>query len=127
MQCLTYILQYTVLTDKNERRRNWPATYQTLVGFGQLKHIFQITVTLPIRGNLQTENLILGAIHACQVKWKSGAYEQAYYEKMGQQFIIDINSVGSLVGRIDDTKGHIFILDRSTEANRAFWDPDSEE
>ena len=107
-----------MLVDVNARHANRPIVLEPKVFFGQLQHIFVVSLKAsPMLGLQQQTTLILAAIRTCldpRTKGGGGVY---YYSREGSLEVVDITCVQCLVGRVKDGSEWA-ILDRSNISTR---------
>jgi hypothetical protein len=107
-----------MLVDKNARHANRPVILEPKVFFGQLQHIFVVSLKASPALRLQEHTtLILAAIRACynpQTKRENDIY---YYSREGHLDLVDMTCVQCLVGRVKDGPEWA-IVDRSDASAR---------
>lgn len=107
-----------MLVDKNARYPKRPVILEPRIFFGQLQHIFLISLTpSPTLGLGEKTTLILAAIRTCadlRMKAENNIY---YYSREGYLEVVDMECVQRLVGRVKDGNEWA-IIDRSEGSAR---------
>ncbi|KAJ7480049.1 hypothetical protein B0H11DRAFT_1725244 [Mycena galericulata] len=121
----TYV-RYEMLVDKFAQRRNTLAQYELRTFYGQLTHIYRVhfPAACPALEIDQPTTYILAAIRVCVMvpdERQLHGIDIHFYARRGALDVIDITSVQSLVGRVQDASGDWAIIDRSGGLARALW------
>jgi hypothetical protein len=107
-----------MLVNKNSRYAKKPVVLKPCVFFGQLQHIFVISLcATPVLGLNQRTTLILAAIRTCYNPYVKGDNGFYYYSHEGSLEVVDMNCVRCLVGRVKDSN-EWDIIDRSENCAR---------
>ncbi len=113
-----------MLVDLNACRRRAAPVFKSQVFYGQLENVF--VVQLPSNPRLGLPNattLILAAIWCCDIlATPIDGLGTPYYENMGRREVVDVTCVQCLVGHVKVRNGW-GIIDRSSELNRAVYNP----
>ena len=108
-----FCYQFEMLVDKNACYPKRPVELEPKVFFGQLQHIFVVSLEAsPTLKLTKSTTLILAAIRTCynpQTKRENGIY---YYSRDGPLEVVDITCIQCLVGRVKDSDEWA-IVDRS--------------
>jgi hypothetical protein len=105
--------QYEMLVDRNARYARRPVVLDSQIFFGQLQHIFVVSLpaSLPLRLQQRT-TIILAAIRTCSNLRMQSDNGMHYYSREGHLEVVDMECVQCLVGRVKDGNEWA-IVDRS--------------
>lgn len=102
-----------MLVDKNARYPKRPIILEPCIFFGQLQHIFLISLLpSPALGLTEKTSLILAAIRTCADLRMKAENNIHYYLREGHLEFVDMECVQCLVGRVKDGDEWA-IIDRS--------------
>ncbi|KAF7374217.1 hypothetical protein MSAN_00304000 [Mycena sanguinolenta] len=98
-------VRYEMLVDKKARRTKAAPEFELQTFYGQLEHIYRVHFSdaIPELDITGPTTYILAAIRACTLKADDPQLQDLdihFYSQMGALDIIDITTVQSLVGRI---------------------------
>jgi hypothetical protein len=115
-----------MLVDVYAHRRNTPPKFELQTFYGQLTHIYRVhfSAAVPALQIDEPTTFILAAIRTCVMEPDDHllkGIDTHFYSRHGALDVIDITSVQSLVGRVQDTGGNWAIIDRSGGLARAVW------
>ncbi|KAI0052234.1 hypothetical protein FA95DRAFT_1669516, partial [Auriscalpium vulgare] len=116
-------VRYSVLVDRNERRRRAPEDLVPADFFGQLRHIFVITI--PAARELHTLNaevISLAVIRQVKAKVRTdgGTPSIPMYTQIGPLDVVDLKTVQCVVGRVQDRQEWA-LIDRSGSLARPLF------
>ena len=123
-----YLIQYRLYIDKNARFKNKAVEFEPRWFYGRLDLI--LVCTLPasyIFHTNQPQRLAFGLVEPCRVDPQHASSDLVTYKQTAPQTIIDLASIGCVVGRIQvGNNGRWGIIDRSEEIVEPCNEPDSE-
>nr|GAT47398.1 predicted protein [Mycena chlorophos] len=120
----TYV-RFVQYVDANARSRNAPVRNELKTFFGQLQHIFSLTLAASDELGLEEETtFFLAAVRPCLVERSHpNGLDIHYYSKYEPAAVVDITTIQCLVGRARTLDGRMWaIFDRSGELARPFGD-----
>jgi hypothetical protein len=119
-------IKYALLVDANARNKRLAERLKLVTFYGQLRHIFVLTMQPAAELELkEAETIILAAISECKITAHNDL-DMHYYRDEGALQVVDISTVQCLVGRIKTTNGRDWaIIDRSGSLARPYYDPDT--
>ncbi|KAI0692136.1 hypothetical protein C8T65DRAFT_586838 [Cerioporus squamosus] len=116
----TYV-RYELLVDRNARYHHREEVFEKQTFFGQLLHVFALTLTAnPIPNSAPPGPLLLAAVQTCVVEETNEDLDIHYYSRMGATAVVDISTIQCVVGRIFD-RNRWAIIDRSGSLSRALY------
>ncbi|KAJ7801429.1 hypothetical protein B0H14DRAFT_3783311 [Mycena olivaceomarginata] len=118
-------VRYALLVDANARNSRLQPRYVLTTSYGQLQHIFVVTLRAAVELGLEEpETIILAAVTECEITAHNDL-DMHYYRREHPVQIVEMTSIQCLVGRIKTTNGHDWvIIDRSGSLARPHYDPD---
>jgi hypothetical protein len=102
-------LQYYQYLDKNARHKRMAIQLENRTFYGQLLSILVIKVQKSLE---VTETVLLATIQSIVVEDSPPSCNITYYKDMGPKYVVDLNAVECVVGRIKD-RGRWAIVDRA--------------
>src|ERR1700761_115781 len=107
-----------MLVDLNARYKNRPENFELQTFYGQLTHIYWVNFPDPgaVLDDDEPATYILAAIRNCVLKADDpelAGLDVHFIARTGTLDLIDITSVQSLVGRVQDISSDWAIIDRS--------------
>ncbi|KAJ7206884.1 hypothetical protein GGX14DRAFT_535429 [Mycena pura] len=127
----TYV-RYEMLVDLNARYKNRPEKFELQTFYGQLTHIYWVNFPDPgaVLDDDEPATYILAAIRNCVLKADDpelAGLDVHFIARTGTLDLIDITSVQSLVGRVQDISSDWAIIDRSGALARGEWKGEDED
>ncbi|KIY52508.1 hypothetical protein FISHEDRAFT_35124, partial [Fistulina hepatica ATCC 64428] len=118
-------IRFDALVDVHADLPDEPASFEPQAHYGQLQHIFELTLQAgSLRGVDATETLLLAGILPCKIIRKN-VCGMPVYKEMGAYNVVDMTCVQCLVGRVYDC-GQWTIIDWTGALQRAFYVPDED-
>ncbi|KIM59027.1 hypothetical protein SCLCIDRAFT_27607 [Scleroderma citrinum Foug A] len=120
----TYV-RYESLVDKYARQKRRQPEYEMKTFYGQLQHLFVISLPPDTNLNLTEPTVhILASIKTCKIECTNVDLDIHYYSKLGGLDVLDITCIQCVVGRIPCNNGWA-IIDRSGDLAHAFYVPET--
>lgn len=130
--------QYELLVDKNAQHPNRREVFQKVTHFGQLHHIFQLTLPhepepiVPIgaaAASTEPTVILFAAIRAYPITDKHPSLDIHFFTVPGTLDIVDVSTIECLVGRLKAASdSHKWaIIDRSGSLARAIYMGDDDD
>jgi hypothetical protein len=93
--------QYEMLVDRNARYARRPVILNSQIFFGQLQHIFVVSLPASLPLSLkQWTTIILATIPICSNPWMQSNNGMHYYSREGHLEVVDMECVQCLVGQV---------------------------
>jgi hypothetical protein len=102
--------KYYQSIDKNTRYRNKRVELETRSFYGQLLRV------LVIKEPREAKNILLAVVQSIKVDKTPGGGNTTFYKEMGPSYVVDLNTVEGVVGRIRD-RGCWAIVDRAPKSH----------
>jgi hypothetical protein len=121
--------QYTVVRDRNERKRTLDVDLEPKVLYGQLEEIYKIhfhsATSLRALGLVEPTTIIMAAIRNCAMLKEhiQGLGSIGFYKSKGKLDVVDVTTIDGLVGRVK-CGGMWAIIDRNADTAKRKYDHD---
>jgi len=102
--------KYYQYIDKNRRFRNKRVELEMHTYYGQLRRV------LVIKEPQEAKDILLAVVQSIKVDETPGSSNITFYKEMGPSYVVDLNTVECLVGRIRDRERWA-IVDRAPKSH----------